>query len=434
MGRQLAMGALALWLAACALRISPQPIEPHLAGGIPEGVLATRARLGISDFEDRRSELSRETIRPPLRLRWYGLTRYGENQTGDSSFLADAAEGVRRDAAATLMRSGAFREVRRVDGWSEEIDLLLEATLEEFVGLQLQRSELNLSRVGWLRSRLGSPLGIVRVHYRVSDRAGLRWEERIETRLRVPDAEIAEAVLHAMAVTNERMAHALHRSLVERSDGDLRRLKVQALDACGLGQKRVQRLFQDVSEIFEREADVALAAQVQTWTPAAPRGDLHALLAQVESIPTSADGVLIALVPLQAGREFQLLSERYGLASQLGAHAVVTCQPGGAILPVTLTHEIGHLFGAVHVRDPSSPMHALAEFDGRFFDPLNRRILRLTRQRLFGHPLSAAVGRRLQTVYRAAARFPDDVDAADLRSALAVLPDPSSLRRGRTSP
>jgi hypothetical protein len=37
--------------------------------------------------------------------------REGENRTGDAAFADEIAEGVRRDVAATLARSGDFSEV-----------------------------------------------------------------------------------------------------------------------------------------------------------------------------------------------------------------------------------------------------------------------------------------------------------------------------------
>ncbi len=60
-------------------------------------------------------------------------------------------------------------------------------------------------------------------------------------------------------------------------------------------------------------------------------------------------------------------------------------------------------------------------FDGRFFDPLNRRILRAARERAFGDPLSGSTIGRLRAIYRAAADFPAEVDAEGLASAQAAL-------------
>ncbi len=73
-------------------------------------------------------------------------------------------------------------------------------------------------------------------------------------------------------------------------------------------------------------------------------------------------------------------------------------------------------------------MHAVADFEGRFFDPLNRSILRASRTRHFGEPLSPQTIGRLEAIYRAAARFPERVEAKDLKAALAALRDVSGRR------
>ena len=88
---------------------------------------------------------------------------------------------------------------------------------------------------------------------------------------------------------------------------------------------------------------------------------------------------------------------------------------------VTLIHELGHLFGAVHVRDRSSVMHDAMEFDGRFFDPLNRRILRATRARPLGKPLPAEMERRVGAIYATAARFPECCQPDSLAASRAAL-------------
>ncbi len=47
----------------------------------------------------------------------------------------------------------------------------------------------------------------------------------------------------------------------------------------------------------------------------------------------------------------------------------------------SLEHEIGHIFGAVHVPDPTSVMDPFLQGDE--FDDLNREALRIGRDRLF---------------------------------------------------
>ena len=72
-------------------------------------------------FTDARSRVDRLGSQPPLRLRWYGVTRQGLNRTGDEAFLGDVARAVRDDAIVTLAHTEAFSLVRAVDvdpsGW-----------------------------------------------------------------------------------------------------------------------------------------------------------------------------------------------------------------------------------------------------------------------------------------------------------------------------
>jgi len=98
----------------------------------------------------------------------------------------------------------------------------------------------------------------------------------------------------------------------------------------------------------------------------------------------------------------------------------VSCSAGAALRTVTLIHEIGHLFGAIHVTDRSSIMYPVAEFDARFFDSWNRQVLALTRERRFGRPLGAALRAQLEQIYQSAADA-DRVPRGDLRTARAAL-------------
>jgi hypothetical protein len=304
---------------------------------------------------------------------------------------------MRRDALATLARSGAYGEVRAVDGVESqaELDLLLSATLEELVGIQRVRWGFDLMRVGWFRNSTEDPVGIVRLHYQLFSRGRLLWEDRIETWRQSPDGDIVRAALDAMAITNERMADRLYRLLVRERDADLRELPTRVLDGCGLGGRRVRRLISDASEILEREAGVKLVPTLGIWD--APRElDAEDLLDEVCRVPPPPGGILIALLRFP-GEEGALFDEdRNGLARQLGEHAAIACQSEQPIAATTLVHEIGHLFGAVHVEDRASLMNPSAEFAPLFFDPLNRRILRLTRGRLFGSPLSPQLALELQ--------------------------------------
>ena len=130
---------------------------------------------------------------------------------------------------------------------------------------------------------------------------------------------------------------------------------------------------------------------------------------------------MLALAPADSLRELSIGARRTGLAVPLGAHAVALCPAEGEASVLTAAHELAHLFGAVHVRESASIMNDTAEFDARFFDPLNRRILRELRARDFGRPLDAATSARLSAIYHAAERFPERVDPVALDSALRAL-------------
>ena len=414
----------------CALRILPAPIGPHLDWPLDQTESALPS-LGIGHFRDARPTREREGSAPPVRVEWRGLVREGDNRTGDSDFNDTVVEGLRANVESTLARSGDFSTVRRVDlGSADELDelgldYLLVASVELFEGLQHQRSELSPFWIGWIRNRYGAPRGSVRVHYRLSDDAGLVWEDRIETRQESPGPSITRAVLDAMAMNSERLAGRLYAGT--RGELETRVVAARVLDGCKLTPRGVAAELESPLLAFEREAGLRLALDPEPWVP--PKGArldeaLNELITGTEPPP---DGIVLALMPVEPLERGWLADLRYGIADPLGAHAVVGCNKAGAIQGVTVLHELGHLLGAIHVRDQSSVMHAVAAFDGRFFDPLNRRILRTSRTRSFASSLSAETHGRLEAIYRAAERFPDQVDAAAVSAALKALRD-ASLR------
>ena len=92
------------------------------------------------------------------------------------------------------------------------------------------------------------------------------------------------------------------------------------------------------------------------------------------------------------------------------------------------------MFGAVHVFDRSSVMYPVLEFDGRFFDAWNRKILRAAAGRRFDEPLSGAVVERLAAIYGAAAAHPGVVDARDLETARDAVESHRAARVGAGRP
>ncbi len=408
----------------CALRIAPAPIGPHLHWPI-DATARPLQSLGIGHFSDARPAAEREGSRPPLRVEWRGLVREGDNRTGDSDFKVDVVEGLRADVESTLSRSGDFSTVRLVslDGANglEELglDYLLVASLESFEGVQHQRSELSPFWIGWIRNRYGAPRGSVRVHYRLYDGSGLVWEDRIETNQRSPGPSVTGAVLDAMAMNSERLADRLHAATW--GELETRAVAARVLDGCKLNPRGVAAELESALLAFEREAGLHLALDPEPWLPPKGASLVDALNELVTSTPPPPGGIVLALMPVASQQRVWLPDLRYGIADPLGAHAVVGCDEAGEIYGVTVLHELGHLLGAIHVRDRSSVMHPVAAFDGRFFDPLNRRILRTSRTRSFGASLSAELRGRLEAIYRAAERFPDQVDADAVSAALKAL-------------
>ena len=430
----------AAWLAGaalaldCAARQLSLPVVPHVPSSssvsphpvpvqetsAPETASAEtgpRLRIGVAPFTDARFGLSREPQRPPLALTWLGVVREGENSTGDRSFVDALTEGARLDAAATLAYSELFTEVRRLDDESlpPDLDYMLLGEIEEMVGFQYQRWSLGLLWPPGVFSRFEPPVGTARLRFRLIGRSGEIWRERIETRLQTPGVSMEQAALDALAVTHERLVVELYRRLMEQSRTEPRRLDVRVLDACGLEAKQVRRAIADASEVFEREMGVELRPSVETWVRTLRGPTTRVMLEAVSQEAPPPGGIVLALVPA-GGTPSPIERERSGLSRQLGRHAVVACAP---VLPrtATIAHEIGHLFGAIHSRKRGSIMYPVANFDGRFFDTLNRRILRSARLRDFDVPLDEALARQLRELYGEAAQDSEQTDAADLRRA-----------------
>lgn len=425
----------ALWLAAalgesaCALRVTPVPIEPHLAPDTRPEAAAARPTLAVGRFRDVRAPEDREAVRPPLSVRGIGLLRRGHNRTGDEAFSTEVAEGLRRDAAATLERAGIFRSVRLVDVDAEDATgfarrhpdhLVLTAAIEAFAAFQYQESMLNLALAGWLRSRYVRPEGHVSVRYRLWDGDGLRLETSIETRHPSPERTIAGAALDAMAVANERLASRLFRHVVPDAERYRRSVAVILLDACALGAEESGWKMREASEVLEREVALRLRSEHRHWTLPAASGD-ESVLAAARAAHPSPDRIVLALVPPPPTRTLDLALPAVGRAVPLGAHALVRCAADGRVRAESIAHEVGHLFGAVHVQDRTSVMHPEAVFEARFFDPLNRRILRAARDRPFGAPLPDDLVRRLEALYRVAARAEFGADPAGVAAARAAL-------------
>lgn len=426
-GRLLALALLAL--AACATGSAPVAVAPHLGWEIPSDAASAGPRLGVGVLRDARSPAAKLGGRPPLEFRSLGVAREGVERTRDDAFDVPVLEAVREDLIATLARAGTFRAVEPVafdprvaSAWPAGAapDYVLVGELEEFAGSQWHSFVVTPIRVGFVRDRWGAPEGRVSVRFELYARSGRVWRARVATRQESAQGGLADAVLEALALNDEALAGRLDAELRPRTRPP-RLLEVRVLDGCALGADGVRRLVADTSAVLTREADITLIARPEPWIVPPDAPDLDALLDAARRADPPAGGVVLALAPGESARDFSLGTQRTGLAVPLGAHAVALCPEEGKASVLTAAHELAHLFGAIHVREPASVMNATADFDARFFDPLNRRILNELRERDFTRPLDSGESARLSAIYRAAERHPDEVDPADLDSALRAL-------------
>jgi hypothetical protein len=379
-------------LAACACATGPASIEPHLGWPIERaGSADARPRLGIGALVDARPAAARTGQRPSLELGWLGLSREGILRSGDADFDGPVLEAARADLLATLARSGTFASVASVafdpsvpSAWPEAAapDYVLVGTLLEFAGSQWRSFLVTPFRVGFVRDQFGPAKARVAVSYELWTPTGRVWQGTVTTRRESDREDLGDAVLEALALSDEKLATRLDRRLRARTPPP-RSLELRVLDACGLGPEGVRRLVAETSEVFERECEVELIARPEVWPLPAGASDLDALLAAAVLEAPPPGGVVLALVPAERLRDFDLATERTGLAVPLGRHAVAVCPEPGEASVLTAAHELAHLFGAVHVDDPASIMSPTADFDARFFDPQNRRILREARERRF---------------------------------------------------
>ncbi|MFI5315701.1 MAG: hypothetical protein ACHQ6T_08365 [Myxococcota bacterium] len=424
------IAAAALAVSGCA-GAGPRALAPHVEWPISDDAgWATVPALGVTLFADERVAELRGGYRPELHLRWLGFAREGVERTGDGDFDRPVDEAVRAELVATLQRAGTFASVTPVsfdprdpEAWPRAgaPPLVLTGALEVFEGRQWRSVTVSPLQIGFVRERWGPADGRVSLRIELWSKSQRVFDARIATHRDVAQGGAADAAVQALALAAERLALRLDARLREQRAQPPRMLDVLLLDGCELGDARAHRLIAETSAIFEREAGIVLAARRQPWTERPRRADLDELLAAAERVSPPAGGVVLALAPAQEVSELALRSVRTGLAAPLGAHAVSLCAGEDEASVLTAAHELAHLFGAVHVRDPASIMHATADFDARFFDPLNRRILRSTRSRDFARALDPDETARLAAIYRAAQEATEGVDRETVDGALRAL-------------
>ena len=423
--------AAALWLAGCASAPATLAFEPHLAWPESDDAgWATAPRLGVAPFADERPLELRTGWKPELRWRLWGLERAGVERTGDADFDRPAADGVRGELVATLARAGVFSDVAKVafdprdaSAWPEDAPpLVLSGALEEFDGRQWHSLQVSPLRLGFVTEAWGPAQGLVSLRVELFARGERIFETRVSTRYDAASGDAGEAALEALALDAEKLALRLDARLREPRPLPPRMLVVRVLDGCELGEARTAQLLRETSSIFEREAGIVLVGEREAWPERPPGASLDQLLEAASTAAPPANGVVLALAPAQQVHELGLRSVRTGLSVPLGAHAVALCSAPDEVSTLTVAHELAHLFGAVHVRDAFSIMHGTSDFDARFFDPLNRRIVRGLRTRDFAQPLDAASAAQLAAIYRQA-EGSEQVDPAELDGALRALED-----------
>jgi hypothetical protein len=419
---------------AASAGAGPRDFEPHVQWPISDDAgWATAPPLGVTLFTDERPEELRGSYRPGMHLWRLGVAREGVERTGDSDFSRPVPEGVRDELVATLARAGTFQQVTPVEfdpsdssAWPESggPELVLKGAIETFEGRQWRSFSVSPLQVGFMRERWGPAQGRVSLRLELWSRTERVWESRVSTRHDSPESGADDAALEALALVSEKLALRLDTKLRGRRAVPPRLLEVRVLDGCELGDSRVRRLMAETSAIFEREAGVVLVASRQEWPERKRGASADRLLEETQQVAPTPGGVVLGLAPAQEVRERSLGSVRTGLAVPLGAHALALCAAEDEASVLTAAHELAHLFGAVHVRDPASIMHSTSDFDARLFDPLNRSIVRALRDRDFSRPLDARESAELAGIYRAAKDETDLVDPKDVGNALRALEHP----------
>jgi hypothetical protein len=419
----------AVALAGCATTPAPLAFEPHLGwDGSDDAAWATAPALGVAPLADERPVELRGGWRPALHYHALGVERAGVERTGDADFDRSVADGVRGELVATLARASVFRSVRAVDfdprdpaAWPEDSPpLVLTGTIEQFEGRQWHSFAVSPLRIGLVTESWGPSQGRVSLRIELYARGERIFETRVSTRHDAASGDAPEAVLVALALDAEKIALRLDARLRAERPLPPRALAVHVLDGCELGDAHSAQLVRDTSAIFEREAGIVLVGSRETWSDRPAGASLDELLEAAARVTPPPGGVVLALAPAQQTHELGLGSVRTGLSQPLGAHAVALCSAPDEVSVLTAAHELAHLFGAVHVRDAFSVMHSTSDFDARFFDPLNRRIVRSQRTRDFTRPLDPARSAQLAAIYREA-EGSDQVDPNELDGALRAL-------------
>ena len=171
--------------------------------------------------------------------------------------------------------------------------------------------------------------------------------------------------------------------LQERQAGEVRRISVRLLadeefSALADGKKKIEAVLGKVSEEFGAAFGLEfLNLGWGEWKSPDEARTVEDLAEWLDSPAIRQEADLLIAVSGQKG----ISTEHSGLALIKAGVVVLVYTPDEKKLKNLIKHELGHIFGAVHVPFPGSVM-ACGEV-GEDFDQFNRQIIYLGRQRVF---------------------------------------------------
>ncbi|MBC7363348.1 MAG: tetratricopeptide repeat protein [Candidatus Aminicenantes bacterium] len=196
--------------------------------------------------------------------------------------------------------------------------------------------------------------------------------------------------------------HLIHSGLQENRTEEVRRISVRLLadeefSAIADGKKKIERVLEKVSaEFVSMFALEFFSLGWGKWKSADEARTVEELAEWLDSPNLREKADILMAITGQKG----ISSEHSGLALLKAGIVVLVYTPDEKKLKNLIKHELGHIFGAVHVPFPGSVM-ACGQV-GEDFDEFNRQIVYLGRQRVFSPseiPFSPEVREKLEHLY-----------------------------------